>query len=325
MNLAFIRHQGKWLFVSDMGNGSPTAKGVDAQGRAAAGETPGAWDGLDTRGAGGSVARAWRLSFRIMEPRIDQLIARGRRAFERRDYASALSDFREVLEKHPNYADIRNLAGLCLSFLGRPEEALEELDRALELNEGYVEAHLNRAITLNELGRYDEAREAFERAGKLERAGDGRFPAAISARLANAHADLGDLYMAASAPEAAAVQYRAALELRPRFLDIRNKLATALMQLGDLDGAEAELRAILDVNPHFLAARLNLGLVLYRRGAIDEATGEWGRCRAQDPNHPQVRAYLSLVAATPVPHDASMGEGAEIGSSDSSTPDDQDA
>lgn len=48
MNLAFIRHQGKWLFVSDMGNGSPTAKGVDPQGRAAAGETPGAWDGLDT-------------------------------------------------------------------------------------------------------------------------------------------------------------------------------------------------------------------------------------------------------------------------------------
>src|SRR5690606_16407568 len=142
MNLAFFRHQGKWLFVSPIGTGSHTGNGVDR------------------RGAGSGVARAWRLSFPPMEPRIDQLIARGWRAFERRDYASALSDFREVLEHHPNYADIRNLAGLCLSFLGRPEEALEELDRALEANEGYVEAHLNRAITLNELGRYEEAREA---------------------------------------------------------------------------------------------------------------------------------------------------------------------
>lgn len=251
-----------------------------------------------------------------MEPTIDQLISRGRRSFERRDYVSALADFRAVLERQPNYADIRHLAGLCLSFLGRPEEALEELDRALELNEGYVEAHLNRAITLNELGRYDEAREAFERAGRLEKAGDGRFPAAISARLANAHADLGDLYMAASAPEAAATQYRAALELRPRFLDIRNKLANALMQLGDLEGAESELREVLEANPHFLAARLNLGLVHYRRGQIDLAVGEWGRCRAQDPNHPQVRAYLSMVEENAVPYDAS--EATENGPSDSS-------
>ncbi len=254
-----------------------------------------------------------------MEPTIDQLISRGRRAFERRDYDSALSDFRQVLDRQPHYADIRHLAGMCLSFLGRPEEALEEFDRALELNEGYVDAHLNRAITLNELGRYEEAREAFERAGQFEQAGGGRFPAAVSARLANAHADLGDLYMAASAPEEAVSQYRAALELRPRFLDIRNKLATALMQLDDLDGAEEEVRLALEANPHFLAARLNLGLIHYRRGRLDEAHGEWGRCRAQDPNHPQVRAYLSLLDGTAVPHDPSAHEASGDGAAEGRT------
>ncbi|HEX7118247.1 MAG TPA: tetratricopeptide repeat protein [Longimicrobiales bacterium] len=242
-----------------------------------------------------------------MEPRIDHLISRGRQAFERRDYVAALADFREVLEQQPAFADIRHLAGLCLNFLGQPEEALREFDRALELNEGYVEAHLNRAITLNELGRYDEAREAFDRAGRFEREGDGPYPAAVSARLANAHAELGDLYMAASAPEEAAAQYRAALELRPRFLDIRNKLAHALIQMGDLDGAESELRRALEANPHFMAARLNLGLVHYRRGELDEATGEWGRCRAQEPEHPQVRAYLAMLERPAVPYDASGG------------------
>ncbi|HEX6939877.1 MAG TPA: tetratricopeptide repeat protein [Longimicrobiales bacterium] len=242
-----------------------------------------------------------------MEPRIDHLITRGRQAFERRDYVAALADFREVLAQQPTFADIRHLAGLCLNFLGQPEEALEEFDKALALNDGYIEAHLNRAITLNELGRYDEAREAFDRAGRFERAGDGRYPAAVSARLANAHAELGDLYMAASAPEEAAAQYRAALALRPRFLDICNKLAYALIQLGDLDGAEAQLRQALEANPHFLAARLNLGLVHFRRGELDEASGEWGRCRAQDPDHPQVRAYLAMLERPAVAHDGSGG------------------
>ncbi|MBI4408302.1 MAG: tetratricopeptide repeat protein [Gemmatimonadetes bacterium] len=231
-----------------------------------------------------------------------QLIQRGKEAFARRDYVAALADFREILEKNPKFADIRHLMGLCLSFLGQPEAALEEFDRALELNEGYVEAHLNRAITLNELGRYDEAQESFERAGQHERTA-GRFPAAISARLANAHASLGDLYMEAHAPADAAAQYRTALEMRPRFLDIRNKLGQALLQLGDLDGAEKELKGALEGNPRFLVARLNLGLVYYRKGDLDRATREWEQCRDQAPENPQVRAYIAMLGSSAVPHD----------------------
>ena len=103
-----------------------------------------------------------------MDLQTEQLIARGRQAIERREYAAALADFREVLASHPEFADVRQLAGVCLSFLGQPEAALEEFDRALALNDGYIEAHLNRALTLNELGRFDEAREAFERAWQAE-------------------------------------------------------------------------------------------------------------------------------------------------------------
>lgn len=245
-----------------------------------------------------------------MDPHIDQLIQRGRAAYERRDYVAALADFREVLERHPNFADIRHLVGLCLSFLGQPELALEEFGRALVLNDGYIEAHLNRAITLNELGRYEEAREAFERAGRFESRGEERFPAAVSARLANAHAVLGDLYLAASAPAEAAGQYRAALGLRPRFHDIRNKLAQSLIELGELEGAEAELHAVLEGNPRFLAARLKLGLVHIRRGEVDRAAAEWGRCREQEPDNAQVRAYLSMLEQRALPHDPSSSDAA---------------
>ena len=119
-----------------------------------------------------------------METNLDQLIDRGKRAFEQRDYVSALANFQEVIERNPRYPDIRHLTGLCLSFVGQTEDALREFEAAVALNDSYVEAHLNRAITLNELGRYDDAREAFARATDLEQGRSEKFPAAVSAKLA---------------------------------------------------------------------------------------------------------------------------------------------
>lgn len=227
-----------------------------------------------------------------------ELIERGRRAFERRDYASALADFRKFLGTHPDWADIHHLCGLCLSFLGKPEAALEEFDRALALNDQYVEAHLNRALVLNDLGRFGDAAAAFERAGYYEYAVAGRFPAAITARLAHAHAQTGDLYLEAGAPVEAAAQYRRALEMRPRFHDIRNKLAQSLLQTGDLTGAVEQLATVLSGNPRFVPARLNLGLALYRQGDRSGAKREWEECREQEPGNAQVAAYLALLNAT---------------------------
>ncbi|HUF50817.1 MAG TPA: tetratricopeptide repeat protein [Longimicrobiales bacterium] len=226
---------------------------------------------------------------------VGQLKQQGRLAYDRKDFAGALELFRAILAEHPGFADIRHYAGLCLVFLDRPEEALEQLDQALATNPGYVEAHVNRALVLQDLGRYDEAKYAFEQAAEHEQQSQGRFPAAVTARLANAHAGVGDIYAEAGVPAEAAAQYGAALELRPQFHDIRNKYGAALLELGQIDDAIAEFQRVLEWNPRFLAARLNLGLALFRLGRRADAATEWELCRAQQPNHPQVRAFLALV------------------------------
>jgi tetratricopeptide (TPR) repeat protein len=219
----------------------------------------------------------------------------GLHAFERKDYAVALELFRSVLQERPGFADIRHHAGLCLGFMGETEAALEQIDMALDVNPAYVEAHVSRALLLQEIGRYDEARDAFRSACHYEREAHGRFAAVVTARLANAHADLGDLYLAASAAEDAASQYQAALELRPRFHDIRNKYAAALLELGRPADAASELRTVLEDNPNFLVARLNLGLAYYRQDRRADAAVEWHACAAQEPDNPQARAYLALL------------------------------
>lgn len=232
-----------------------------------------------------------------LDPAVEQMIARAKESFARNAYVAALEDLQAVAERHPGFADVQNLIGLCLSLLGRPEEALDAFERATTTNPTYVEAHLNRAITLNDLGRVDEARESFARAAEAdtEKAGDSRYPSAAAARLANMHLQLGDTYAEAGGLEEALEEYRKASALRPKFLDIRNKLGRALLDLGRVDEAVGELGAILDANPAFLAARANLGLALYRAGRLDEADAEWRRCQAQAPENAQVAGYLGML------------------------------
>jgi tetratricopeptide (TPR) repeat protein len=224
-----------------------------------------------------------------------QQIQRAKQAFERREYAIALADFQDALNRDPNLADVRHLTGLCLSFMGHSDAALVEFDHAVALNPGYIEAHINRAITLNEIGRYEEARAAFAQAAQLETASKGPYPAAASARIANAHATLGDLYREAGADHEAVAQYSRALEIRGHFHDIRVRLAQVLLQLQQPADAAAELRKVLEVNPRFLAARLDLGLAYFRLGERDAAEREWQAARDLHPENPQMRAYLAML------------------------------
>jgi tetratricopeptide (TPR) repeat protein len=238
---------------------------------------------------------SWSRPSKQFELDLRQQIQRGKEAFERREYANALTDFEEVLNRNPDLADVRHLTGLCLSILGHAEAALIELEHALQLNPNYIEAHINRAITLNEMGRYDDARAAFTRAAQLETANQGPYSAAASARIANAHAALGDLYREAGAAEEAMREYTRALEIRPQFHDIRVSLAEVLLQVDRTSEAATELRRALEGNPQFIAARLDLGLAYFRLGDRAAAALEWNVAREQDPDNAQVRAYLAML------------------------------
>lgn len=224
-----------------------------------------------------------------------QIVARGVSAWERDDFESALETFQGVLEQYPQFADVQNKAGLCLAMLGRLEEALEHFDAALTHNSSYAEAHLNRGIILNDLGRHEEAREAFGKAGELDTRDSPVFPSEVGNRIAVTHAKLGDLYLVANHPADAIEHYRAALEIRPRFMDIRSKFAETLIELGELDHAKQELTLILESRPSFVGARVRLGVVLHRLGDDAQAIEEWKRCLQDDPRDMRARAYLASV------------------------------
>lgn len=227
-----------------------------------------------------------------------QIVARGVSAWERDDFESALETFRGVLEDYPEFADVQNKVGLCLAMLGRLEESLGHFEAAVEHNSSYAEAHLNRGIILNDLGRHEEAQDAFLTAGELDSRDSPVFPSEVGNRIAVTHAQLGDLYLVANHPAKAIQHYRDALEIRPRFMDIRSKFAETLIELGELEQAKEELTVILQARPSFVGARVRLGVVLRRLGDDAGAVTEWNRCLDDDPRDMRARAYLASVAAS---------------------------
>ncbi len=230
-----------------------------------------------------------------------QLIERGICAWERADYEAALELFQGVLEKHPGFADVHNKVGLCLAMLGDPEAALEEFDHALKISDTYAEAHLNRAIVLQGLGHFEEARRHLQKADELDHWESEEFPSDVGHKIAIAHAKLGDLYLVANHPEEAAEEYRKALAVRTRFLDIRSKYAEALMGMRRWTDAQAQLETILEKNPSVTRARIRLGLALRRRGDEARARQEWERCVKDDPRDMRAKAYLASLGEGPAP------------------------
>jgi tetratricopeptide (TPR) repeat protein len=230
-------------------------------------------------------------------------IAQGINAWDREAYEEALEVFDAVLEDHPTFPDVHNRRGLCLALLGRLPEALDAFDRAVELAPTYAEAHLNRGIVLKDMGEADEAQSAFDRARILESRDGSAYPSHVGNQIAVTHAKLGDLYLMADKPSLAAEQYRAALHVRPRFQDVRTKLAETLMETGDLHAAREELVFVLEKDPDFTSARLRLGVVLHRMGNHEAARGHWLTCIDEDPSDFRARAYLASLppAAEDVP------------------------
>ncbi len=165
-------------------------------------------------------------------------------AWESDDFEAAYKQFRDILDRHPEFADVHNKDGLCLAMMGEMDRALDQFDEALSLNAAYAEAHLNRAIVLNDLGRFEEASESFHKASQLDTKDSTEFPSDLGNQLADSHARSGDLYLDLDRLDDARDHLEAILEMSPRFLDARVRLGALLQRLGDLAGARKEWMAL---------------------------------------------------------------------------------
>jgi tetratricopeptide (TPR) repeat protein len=224
------------------------------------------------------------------------LLSLARERFAVRDYHGAALLLTSLTQEGPAFADAFNLLGLSLALVDRASDALVAFDQALRVNPRYVEAYLNRAVVLNELGREGEAQSSMARAIELGAADESGYPAVVANKLANAHLSLGNAYREAGSIDHAIAQYERALELRPRFQDVRLALGRALVEAGRFTDAGGVLDEVLRLRPSWLDAMLLRGLAAYLQGDLDTAGTIWDDASARHPEEPRLEIYRSMLA-----------------------------
>src|SRR6266404_4255158 len=202
-----------------------------------------------------------------MDDQLRELVALGKEHFQRGDYSLAAGHLEHAVARGVGFADVHHMLGLIYHQLGEFEAAQRALQKALEINPGYIEAGLNLAIVCNDLGQYERAQQiygaALERArGRGQREPNGDEPMDISSRgkIANLHASVADGYFSMRRPNDAASEYRRALSLCPTFVDLRMRLAHALREANDMEGAEAQWEEVLRMDPQHRTADMCLKL-----------------------------------------------------------------
>jgi len=237
-----------------------------------------------------------------MDDHVRELVALGKEHFQRRDYSLAAGHLEQAVTRGAAFADVHHMLGLIYHHLGEFEAAQSAFQKALEINPAYVEAGLNLAIVCNDLGQYERAHEVYgqvlQRArsrGKRDPNGDEPMDNYTLGKVANLHAAVGDGYLSIRRPNDAAAEYRRALSLCPTFVDLRLRLANALREANDIEGAVAEFRLAVQHAPAYPPARVALGIALYGQGKTDGAISEWEEVLRMDPHHRTAGMYLKLA------------------------------
>jgi tetratricopeptide (TPR) repeat protein len=190
---------------------------------------------------------------------------------EREDWAGALGYFERaaVLADHNPF--VHHNAGLSLSALGRPREAIERFRKAIRLLPDFAEAHCNLASALDEVGSDDEALRSLDAA------------IALQPSLARAHANRGSLLQKNRQREEALRSYERALTIRPEYASVHAKRGALLLELGQPEAALASLGSALRADPANVIAYVNRSAVLETLARFEESLADCERAVTVQP------------------------------------------
>lgn len=146
------------------------------------------------------------------------------------DYDVALSNCRDIIERHPDDADAVHLAGYLHQLKGEHEDAIRYFTLAAQLAPNNAEIFNNHAGSLKALKRLEESERCYRRAIELDPG------------FALAHHNFADLLISLERPAEATARCRAALELDPSLAETYRTLGLALEHQGRYDEAIAAHR-----------------------------------------------------------------------------------
>jgi len=138
-------------------------------------------------------------------------------------------------------------------------------------------------VIANQMGAPEKAIPLIERA------------ISINPAMAEAHANLGNAYLAADRPDDAIIALEEAVALKPDHIPALNSLGNALRALRRFEEAIDQFSTALELDPSHLLARMNRANAMMETGDFEDAVPELQRVTRQDPA--SADAYFNLGIA----------------------------
>lgn len=214
-------------------------------------------------------------------------------------FQDAESLLNSLIDQHGESADLSKLLGLTFHKQSKFSESLVELNKAQKGNKEDIATVLNIVITLCDLSCYHHAQDIYTTLlESLNAQGvDGQElnkPQLYS--LASSHNALGDQYKALNQMNAAAREYKKAIDLYSGSTKFRLNLAKLYIDSQRLDAGKQELEQLIDMDSECSEAHLLLGLLYYRQNVRHLAKSHWEKSFKLDPNDAAAHAYKTISA-----------------------------
>ncbi len=118
----------------------------------------------DPEDAGALQQEIWRIWFEHDDPAVVLLMQQGQGAMGRRDYASALRSFNQVVVLQPDFAEGWNARATLYYLTGRYQDSLADIEQTLAREPRHFGALSGRGLVYVALEEWDLALESFEAA-----------------------------------------------------------------------------------------------------------------------------------------------------------------
>lgn len=222
------------------------------------------------------------------------------------DDGAAGVQFDSALSMHPEYLECRIAAARHELRMGRPELAIEHLQRALAINDQHVEVYAGLAMAQRRAGNVQAANDTLASAGRI--AGNS---AVILVQLGMLELEQDDLVQSGSElsnewVEQVVAHNEIVLHMHPSWTDVRLQQARLQRLLGQNEEAYETLRTLVLEDPSLADAWLHLGLILHEMNRPDDAASALANAMDLDANMATLQYQLGLAYCGELEFDLTM-------------------
>ena len=172
-----------------------------------------------------------------------------------RDWAGAETEFKRAIELNPNYANAHHWYALCLMWMGRLDQALDEINRARELDPLLLAINANVGFILAGAHQYDQAIDQLRKTLDME------------PNFAHAHYRLGQIHVLKGDYADAIPELKRAIALSGGSPRATAELGLAHALLGNKREALTLLSDLKELSKRRYVSPFNFALIY---GALDE-------------------------------------------------------